>query len=40
MDVLDNMPKLYVFPAVFVFCEMNVFPLSSLSSMIIDSASR
>ena len=38
---LDNIPKRsYVFPAVFVFCKMNMFLLSSLSNMIQDSASR
>ena len=37
---LDNIPKYsYVFPAVIVFCKMSMFLLSSLSNMIIDSAS-
>ena len=32
--------QLYFFPAVFVFCKMNMFLMSNLSSMIIDLASR
>ena len=32
--------QLYVFPAVFVFCKMNMFLISSLANLIIDSASR
>ena len=32
--------QLYVFPAVFVFCKMNMFLLSTLPDMIIDSVSR
>ena len=38
---MDNIPKYnYVFPVVFVFCKMNMFLLSSLPNMIIDSVSR
>ena len=39
IDVLDNIPKysLYVFPALFVFCKINMFLLSSVSNMINDS---
>ena len=37
---MDNILKYsHVFPAVFVFCKMNMLLLPSLSNMIIDSAS-
>ena len=42
IDILHNTPKysLYVFPALFVFCKMNMFLLSSISNMINDSVNR
>ena len=38
IDFIDNIQKhSCVFPAVFVLCKMNIFLLSSVSSMIINS---